>query len=115
MCAKFRIISIEEAQKDAEAHPDENGYIYYWRTTYGQLRKTGWVAICECRSHQYWGTTQADVCLSVLRLYPQSGVLMGINTRMAKVIGNMRFREKQKEKLKKIGLESTKRRQLWER
>jgi len=61
MCTDFKIIPIDQAQKDAEEYPDSNGYIYYWRTSYGQIRRTGFVAICKCRRFQYWGLSKLDL------------------------------------------------------
>jgi len=54
-------MNIEEAQIDAEQHSDKYGFISYWRTNYGQIRKTGYVAICLCRNRQYWRKTKKEL------------------------------------------------------
>lgn len=65
MCNKFNVMNIKDAQKDAEAHPDSYGFISYWRTNYGQIRKTGYVAICNCRNRQYWRKTKMELLSAI--------------------------------------------------
>lgn len=68
MCTEFRIIPIDQAQQEAEAHPDKSGFIGYWRTNQGQVRKTGWVATCECKKYECWRQTKREAQEQVDRL-----------------------------------------------
>lgn len=54
----YTIMSVKDAQRDAESNPDMLGHVSYWRTSQGHLRMTGYVAISDDRQHQYWAKTK---------------------------------------------------------
>lgn len=65
------IITVKEANRREEDKAKNNTpscYCYYWRTSSGKLRKTGFVRICKCGQSQKWAARKKDLEVKNVRI-----------------------------------------------